>query len=652
LLFTPKFGLDFQNFDFYKVMRYLIPFILVSKAWILFGQTSIGMVSVSPYAGNSLRQVLTYSTVPASLSFVKFGYVSAGDTLWEHTDVTPESIAHEVVLSGLRPSETYHFQVFTFDSTGQFASPAYSFMSGTMPFSTPVLDSHNISVNVPRGYFLSASPEQDSVRYAMLFDTSGTVVWYERLPGSWRESTCLGLQFNPKYAEVALSDCDTMISMRFDGKSRRAFRFPFLQGSMAQAVRHDRIEFLDNRKFRVLVAVPDTIVRSQPPFVTEIVLVDALLELDSIQYRVLADQGLVGNPQMAPGPGGRWTDLFGSQSCEWKDVRGFGFDFDGFPVLATSKENTIEKFDRPDQIAWSMGPQGSISILPTDSLKVPSAVLPSGSFSYYSYDKGGNNGSDRLLKWYIDWSYITPELYQEWDFSIPNANGSLGGGSLELLPSGELLVSSKRGGYIGVLDSDGALLGQWIFTGGLDAASWVDRLYPKPDFGHHAGASVVCATDTVFDLRNLQVTPQGGFWSGDYVSGELFTPAVAGPGFHEVVYHFGGDAYVVRLDVGLGGCTNQSEEGVLEPMRLMVYPNPVNGGVLNLEGTIKSGKVIWSVVDLLGEIVDEGFWNSNGGNVSRVQLSVEGWPKNQVLALSVRTMEGQFLCHRLVVVPN
>ncbi|MCA6362702.1 MAG: T9SS type A sorting domain-containing protein [Bacteroidetes bacterium] len=114
-------------------------------------------------------------------------------------------------------------------------------------------------------------------------------------------------------------------------------------------------------------------------------------------------------------------------------------------------------------------------------------------------------------------------------------------------------------------------------------------------------------------------SPAGGVWSGPGVSGNLFTPSVAGPGLHTIAYTYTDTnacsnvaTEVVFVDICNGVSTINTGE-------FAVYPNPAHDMVIISLGEEHEVKTI-SLYDMTGRLLLREAVN----NRTQVQLSLNG----------------------------
>ncbi|MBZ0242008.1 MAG: T9SS type A sorting domain-containing protein, partial [Bacteroidales bacterium] len=98
--------------------------------------------------------------------------------------------------------------------------------------------------------------------------------------------------------------------------------------------------------------------------------------------------------------------------------------------------------------------------------------------------------------------------------------------------------------------------------------------------------------------------PEGGSYHGDGVIDNMFYPAIAGAGEHEITYSYatplgcaGSASYNLFVDV----CTGLAEEHALSEVTL--YPNPTRNKLMVSFGKIMVTVNSFVVVNMLGEIV-------------------------------------------------
>ncbi|MCU0434062.1 MAG: T9SS type A sorting domain-containing protein [Bacteroidia bacterium] len=114
-------------------------------------------------------------------------------------------------------------------------------------------------------------------------------------------------------------------------------------------------------------------------------------------------------------------------------------------------------------------------------------------------------------------------------------------------------------------------------------------------------------------------SPAGGVWSGPGVSGNLFTPSVAGPGFHSVVYTYtdtnscsNSASEVVYVDI----CNDVTE---IQNNIFSAYPNPATQLVTINLGSENQVTMI-ELYDMTGRLIQSEAVNNRG----QIQLSLNG----------------------------
>lgn len=116
----------------------------------------------------------------------------------------------------------------------------------------------------------------------------------------------------------------------------------------------------------------------------------------------------------------------------------------------------------------------------------------------------------------------------------------------------------------------------------------------------------------------LNASPAGGNFSGNGVSGSMFTPAVAGPGVHTLIYSYtdgnncaASDTTIASVDI----CTGMEQAAAGE---VRVYPNPFSD-VLQVEAPFIIGHI--ELFDMAGKII-----RSENVNSSKTALETSTLP--------------------------
>lgn len=127
------------------------------------------------------------------------------------------------------------------------------------------------------------------------------------------------------------------------------------------------------------------------------------------------------------------------------------------------------------------------------------------------------------------------------------------------------------------------------------------------------------STNVCFDDADvtLNATPVGGTFSGPGVTGNLFTPSLAGNGTQTVIYSFtdtNSCSASTTLNITVSACVGIEEN---KSVPFTMYPNPSNGNVtLNLN----YNNSVVEVVDVLGNTISSQRYN----NAGQVQLNMNG----------------------------
>ncbi len=137
--------------------------------------------------------------------------------------------------------------------------------------------------------------------------------------------------------------------------------------------------------------------------------------------------------------------------------------------------------------------------------------------------------------------------------------------------------------------------------------------------------------DDVEDLCNedwdpyelIQGQPEGGVYSGDYVSdGKYFHPTEAGVGEHEVTYTYTDDYGCINSEPQMLTVVNCVGIGEKEAVSLEIFPNP-STGIFNISLSAEQfNNADLKVMDALGkEVFNQTGLNVNGTYSTRVDLS-------------------------------
>jgi len=125
-----------------------------------------------------------WTTRDYATSRVEFGETTEYTYFLESEELTAD---HEILLFGMKPSTTYHFQAVSATEEGEeLRSEDATFVTGPLPFPTLATEVtyHDAELAEP-GWTLTNLSLGDGIeqRAAVIFDEQGEVVWYYEMPG-------------------------------------------------------------------------------------------------------------------------------------------------------------------------------------------------------------------------------------------------------------------------------------------------------------------------------------------------------------------------------------------------------------------------------------------------------------------------------------
>ncbi len=141
-------------------------------------------------------------------------------------------------------------------------------------------------------------------------------------------------------------------------------------------------------------------------------------------------------------------------------------------------------------------------------------------------------------------------------------------------------VGSGTGDVSGTEFNMGITTVQYIANdsaGNADTCTFNVTIHPVPNVTASSIDSVACITDASIPLSGA---PAGGTWSGAGISGNIFSPSLAGVGTHVLIYSFTNvegcsDSATTTIDVL--GCAGFEETS--HSIWANVYPNPTSGSI-------------------------------------------------------------------------
>ena len=133
---------------------------------------------------NELSCFVSWSTREYAASRVEFGESSEYTFFLEDDELTAE---HEILLFGMRPSTTYHYQAVSVTEDGEeLRSEDATFVTGALPFPTLATEvTHHDEELTEPGWTLTNLSLGEGIQQvaAVIFDEQGEVVWYYEMPG-------------------------------------------------------------------------------------------------------------------------------------------------------------------------------------------------------------------------------------------------------------------------------------------------------------------------------------------------------------------------------------------------------------------------------------------------------------------------------------
>ena len=141
-------------------------------------------LEISRSEHNELSCFVRWTTLDLATSRVEFGETSEYTFFLEKEELTAE---HEILLFGMRPSTTYHYQAVSVTEDGEeLRSEDATFVTGALPFPTLATEvTHHDEELAEPGWTLTNLSLGEGIEQvaALIFDEQGEVIWYYEMPG-------------------------------------------------------------------------------------------------------------------------------------------------------------------------------------------------------------------------------------------------------------------------------------------------------------------------------------------------------------------------------------------------------------------------------------------------------------------------------------
>jgi hypothetical protein len=585
-------------------------------------QITFSNVSHLVQANNVLRYDVSFNTNTASKTWVDYYFVDAGDTVFNSTGITTNaSTNHALTIIGIVPQTDYTYSVNAFDVTGCYASAGGTFTSDTLPAALPFMDSLAASNDeaLP-GYFMT-NAHSAAVRTQQIYDRKGRLIWYENpisSTGGTTNNRCRFFEWNNERQTLLLTDCHRIIEQKLDGTIVRDIDL----SSRPDLYLHHDMTYNNDGNLVAIVSQQRAIDQSSVGGSDSTpVMGQGFIEIDDNDNIVTEWHTFEHFDTLTtPAPGGYWAPIVGPDVVNWMHGNALTLDFDGHYIMSFKIEHQLAKIDRNNgTVLWKMGGTGStIDVLPQDTYMDQHCINISEGTDYLIFDNTGLDSITRVMQFWVDFAYLTPMLMVTWDFTLPQDFATDILGSVYRLPNGNTMIGTGRSKGVFEVNSNGNVVwmgrqSEWVYR-----SYYVEDLYENAPITSDAPASV-CEDDFQFPLI---ATPSGGIWSGPGVSNNIFYPAIAGIGFHDLVYKYGYEVDTFVIDVqDPAVCITMLQDLSAEDSP-RIFPNPFNEGftiVFQLPAAIQ---ISADLLDIRGKRVATLFDRQMQEGTNRFEASV------------------------------
>lgn len=578
---------------------------LIFSSVSALAQITFSNVNNTVQANNVLRYDVSFNTNTAAKTWVDYYFIDASDTVFNSTSISSNAAtSHNTTIVGLVPQTQYTYAVNAFDETGCYQAVGGTFTTDTLPAGLPFMDSLATSNNTALpGYFMTNAHSAPN-RSQQIYDRKGRLIWYEDPISSTAGTSnnrCRFFEWNDERQTLLVTDCHRIVEQKLDGTVLRDID---LSNRQDLYLHHD-LSYNNSGNLVAIVSQLRSIDQSSIGGLdTAQVMGQGFIEIDGSDNIVNEWHNFDHFDTLnTPAPGGYWSPIFGPNVINWMHGNALTVDYDGHYIMSFKNIHQVAKIDRNNgQVLWKMGGSGSdIDVLSADTYMDQHCINRTpGGIDYLIFDNTGLDSLTRVLQFWIDFGYSIPMLDRTWDYTLPQEFATDILGSVYRLPNGNTLIGTGRSK--GVFEVNNAGNVEWMGR----QSEWVYRSYfvnslygEAPTFTTNVPIAI-CENDTAFALT---ATPDGGAWSGAGVSNNIFDPAAAGVGFHDLVYKYGyvTDTLTIEVQTPATCTANLPELGLGENIR--VFPNPFTDGFAIAFELGGSTRIKAELLDVTGKYV-------------------------------------------------
>jgi len=596
-------------------MKKLTATLIFTTLVVAFCAASISFSSLTHnvQATNVLRYDVSFSVSPDARAYVEYYYLDGTDTIWGYTEIQDSAAAHDFTLVGLVSSTAYRFRPAAFDASGISYGSWTSFTTAALPSALPSITSVPVpNTSTTEGYIFTNTARaglffNNEGETAQIFDRKGNLVWYQFIDAV----TAPGF-YQCKYAypsgeqRVVLTSCHELVEISLAGEE--ITRIALLGADTNYYFHHDVIK-KPNGNFLAIAADPIRLDFSATGGAADsLVISESILELTpagSLVWQWDAKNQLDTTSFVENAQGNYWINRFPG-SYSWLHTNSLDIDLDGGILLSARKSSQVFKINPNNKsIIFTAGSPGTFTIYPVSNrFKGQHCATVTGGNRYMVFDNLSKDTVSRVVEYFV--SGYDNSFRQQWEYVLPMYSPVLG--SAYKLANDNILIGTGTGSTIIELDAtrQNKVL-EMNHSEVLYRAYSIASLYAAPPAISFAVVDTFCGSN--LQPVTLTATPAPGFFTGPGVTGNVFDPVAAGPGVHELVYHYGWATKTITV-----GCVGIEDLNGLS-VDLKLYPNPSTGMVNFSYQLQQNHQAHWSVVDLTGKLVAEGKTGTMSGQV-------------------------------------
>jgi arylsulfate sulfotransferase len=430
-------------------------FLLLGLLMLGCGGTGIETISLSAPGRNTLKVRIDVKTSRSNSLWIE--YWQKGDSLKKYTTLhTPVGTEHKLVLTNLRPSSQYHYQIIAADGGNETKSKQYDFKTPAYPmwiqdfFQVIAPDSTVVPQTFKDGFVLISRRETPGIIF--MLDAKGEIRWYHQVNGTGfktthftRNKTILSILGTEEYPtsygneilEVSMEG-DTLLHLK---KGEADFK---------ETVHHEII--LNDKSQVVTLSVQTKIMdlTSVGGTAQDTVKSDGILVLDRKGKKVWSWSVFDAlDPLKDP--------KIMAEKKDWMHANSVSFDTDGNYLISFYNNGQVWKLDAATgKVIWKFGNNGDFTIPKGGVFDQGHAVHKNAQGDLMLFDNGTSREQTRTLAFRLDEKNKTAALTRQ--VILPKQIYTARMGSAYLVDGNAILQCSSKTNTVVLTDEKGKFL--------------------------------------------------------------------------------------------------------------------------------------------------------------------------------------------------